>query len=100
MIRKKSISFTGLFLTNIISVDTEFAQRITQIGAKIGWSDALIGIRIENPRSNLLSVNKEFQLDERIDFIIFIMKGIGREKIAYFIYFIEKLDQSFRNFII
>ena len=99
MIRKKSISFTGLFLTNIISVDTEFAQRITQIGAKIGWSDALIGIRIENPRSNLLSVNKEFQLDELDRFYYFHDKRYRKRKNSVLYLFYRKTRSAISKFI-
>lgn len=59
MIRKSSIAFTGLFLSNITCVDTEFSLRLTSLGVNIGWTNAAIAIRIGNPQSNLHTTSKE-----------------------------------------
>ena len=59
MIRQKSISLTGLLSPNIVCVDTEFALRITEIGVKIAWSNAVISIRIGNAKSKLNNTSDE-----------------------------------------
>jgi len=57
MIRKSSIALTGLFHSKIVCMDTEFSLRITEIGVKIGWSNATIAIRIGNPQSKLSNMD-------------------------------------------
>jgi hypothetical protein len=53
------ISWTGLFPSNTICIDTEFSFRLTYLGVKIAWTDAAISIRIGNPQSNLNTTAKE-----------------------------------------
>jgi len=59
MFRKSMISWTGLFPSNTICIDTEFSFRLTYLGVKIAWTDAAISIRIGNPQSNLNTTAKE-----------------------------------------
>ena len=59
MFRKSIISWTGLFPSNTICIDTEFSFRLTYLGVKIAWTDAAISIRIGNPQSNLNTIAKE-----------------------------------------
>ncbi|MCC3155058.1 glycosyltransferase family 2 protein [Hymenobacter sp. BT770] len=52
IIRRSSLSLTGLFNTNAVLVDTEFTARITALDVNIGWSSAMLSVRIDNPDSN------------------------------------------------
>ena len=90
MIRKNSIALTGLFSTNITCVDTEFSLRITEIGVKIAWSNAIISIRIENVQSNLITIgNKKFLL-ELDRFLYFYDSKYRNQKNNLFIAIIRK----------
>jgi len=90
MIRKNSIALTGLFSTNVTCVDTEFSLRITEIGVKIAWSNAIISIRIENVQSNLITIgNKKFLL-ELDRFLYFYDSKYRNQKNNLFIAIIRK----------
>tara|TARA_B110000003_G_scaffold84295_1_gene86301 strand:+ start:12041 stop:12967 length:927 start_codon:yes stop_codon:yes gene_type:complete len=90
MIRKNSIALTGLFSTNVTCVDTEFSLRITEIGVKIAWSNAIISIRIENVQSNLITIGKKKFLVELDRFLYFYDSKYRNQKNNLFIAIIRK----------
>ena len=95
MIRKNSIAFTGLFLSNIICVDTEFSLRLTSLGVNIGWTNAAIAIRIGNPQSNLHTTSKE-KIEVEFDRFQYIYNSNYRvRKNNIFVIFLNK----FKRFI-
>jgi glycosyltransferase involved in cell wall biosynthesis len=62
MIRRSSLSLTGLFFTGFVQVDTEYSLRITSLKhINIAWNTALLAIRIDNPSSN----SRNFPSDSR-----------------------------------
>jgi hypothetical protein len=71
MIRKKSLSVSGLFFSGMKWVDTEFSLRITNLNINIAWNTGLIAIRIDNPQSNFRNFGntEQYQQDyERMYF--------------------------------
>jgi len=71
LIRQKSIPLTGLFNSNIVCVDTEFALRITEIGVKIAWSSSIVAIRIGNSKSKINNISNETHKLELDRFLYF-----------------------------
>jgi len=83
MIRKQSLSLTGLFSTGFIQVDTEYSLRITSLNhVNIAWHMSVLAVRIENPKSNFRS----FSLDRK--------SFEERDRMWYF------FSQSYRNNLI
>ena len=98
MIRKNSIAFTGLFLSNITCVDTEFSLRLTSLGANIGWTNAAIAIRIGNPQSNLHTTSKEKIAVEFDRFQYIYNSNYRARKNNIFVIFLNKFKRFIKFF--
>ncbi|GAA4029424.1 hypothetical protein GCM10022409_12040 [Hymenobacter glaciei] len=58
LIRRTSLSLTGLFNTGVVQMDTEFTYRITSLNVNIAWCSHILSMRIENPQSNFRVMNQ------------------------------------------
>jgi hypothetical protein len=58
LIRRTSLSLTGLFNTGVVQMDAEFTYRITSLNVNIAWCSHLLSMRIENPQSNFRLMNQ------------------------------------------
>ena len=55
MMRKKSISYLGLFDTSVKNIDTEFSLRVSSLqNIKMAWLAGISSVRIDVPESNSL----------------------------------------------
>ena len=98
MFRKSIISWTGLFPSNTICIDTEFSLRLTYLGVKIAWTNAAIAIRIGNPQSNLNTTAKE-KIAIELDRFLYIYDSRYRSRNNnLLILFIRKL-KKLKNFM-
>jgi glycosyltransferase involved in cell wall biosynthesis len=80
MLRKKSLSVTGLFFSGMKWVDTEFSLRITHLNINIAWNTGLIAIRIDNPQSNFRNFGNSEQYQQDYERMYFFYNFRYREQ--------------------
>lgn len=96
MIRRSSLSLTGLFFTGFIQVDTEYSLRITSLKhVNIAWNTALLAIRIDNPNSNFRSFSQDEKSFEERDKMWYFYNRKHRERLIA----LAKREVSLSEFI-
>lgn len=85
MVRKASLSLTGLFYCNTPYPDTEFSLRVTGINTQIAWCNAIISVRIENSKSVFRLSGEQRSKEEIERFFYFYVPRyrIRMERLAY-----------------
>lgn len=72
MMRKNSIPLIGLFSTNFVRVDAEFALRATSSKAMIAWYTGNSFVHIANPRGNTITMHDRIlQETINLDYLYF-----------------------------
>ena len=75
MIRKDSIPIIGLFSTNFIRVDAEFALRVSSSKANIAWYTGVSFVHIANPRGNTITMHHRIAEETiKLDYLYFDKK--------------------------
>lgn len=77
LIRRSSLSLTGLFNTGVVQVDSEFTYRITSLNVSLAWSQQVMSVRIENPQSNFRVMGKQTSQEETDRMRYYYDKRIG-----------------------
>ncbi len=90
MLRKKSISLTGLINTNIVCSDTEFSFKATSV-ANVAWYTGIVSINIINPLSNTIKYGEQLEKEKKklMDYYDYIY--IKKNKLGKVINHIKKI---------
>jgi len=100
MIRRKSLSITGLFHSGIVMVDAEFIFRITSLNVNIAWCTGVLCMHLNNSSGNFNNMSTSSIADEarRVQIFYGVRKSLFSPQgaIALSKEFVESLKRPLR----